>query len=103
MNIVGLDALVYGVDDVDAAIRYHEDWGLERLESASAGADFALADGTTVHVRRADEDALPPARIDWERLTKSTVREVVWGVDTPATPEAIATELSNDRDVRAGD
>ncbi len=45
---------------------------------------------------------MPPARIDWEHLTKSTVREVVWGVDGPSTLEAIATELSNNRDVRAG-
>ncbi len=25
MNIVGLESLVYGVDDVDAAIRFHQD------------------------------------------------------------------------------
>ena len=44
MNIVGLDSLVYGVDDIDAAIRFHEDWGLEFLERGASGADFALAD-----------------------------------------------------------
>ncbi len=57
MNIVGLDSLIYGVDDIDAAIRFHEDWGLELLERGVSGADFALADGTTVHVRRADDAA----------------------------------------------
>ena len=85
MNIVGLDSLIYGVDDIDAAIRFHEDWGLELLERGASGADFALADGTTVHVRRANDAALPAARIDWEHLDASTAREVVWAVDAPAT------------------
>ncbi len=103
MNIVGLDSLVYGVDDVDATIRFHQDWGLETLERGASGADFALADGTTVHLRRADDGGLPPATIDWEHLVASTAREVVWGVDTPATLDAIAAELATDRAVRAGD
>ncbi len=103
MNIVGLDSLVYGVDDVDAATRFHEDWGLETVECGSRGADFALADGTTVHVRRADDPGLPPARIHWEHLGASTVREVVWGVDGPATLAAIAAELATDREVGADD
>ena len=103
MNIVGLDSLVYGVDDLDAAIRFHRDWGLEMLESGTSGADFALADGTMIHIRRADDGTLPPARIEWEHLGASTAREVVWGVDGPATLEAIAAELAADRDVRAGD
>ena len=103
MNIVGLESLVYGVDDVDAAIRFHEDWGLETLERGSRGADFALADGTTVLLRQADDPGLPPARIHWEHLGASTVREVVWGVDGPATLAAIAAELATDREVGADD
>ncbi len=103
MNIVGLDSLVYGVDDVDAAIRFHQDWGLESLGRGASGAEFALPDRTTVVVRRADDSALPPATIEWEHLGASTVREVVWGVDAPATLAAIAAELATDRDVRPGD
>ena len=88
MNIVGLDSLVYGVDDLDAAIRFHRDWGLEMLERGASGADFARADGTMVHVLRADDASLPPARSEWEHLGTSTAREVVWGVDASATLEA---------------
>lgn len=97
MNIVGIESLVYGVEDVEDAVRYHEDWGLERLDKG----DFALADGTSVHIRRADDASLPPPKIEWEHLGGSTVRELVWGVDTPATLEAIGAELSTDRDVTA--
>jgi catechol 2,3-dioxygenase-like lactoylglutathione lyase family enzyme len=101
MNIVGLDSLIYGVDDVEAAVRFHRDWGLEVLESGDAGAVFALADGTSVVIRRADDAALPPPRIIWAHLGPSTVREVVWGVDGPATLDAVAGELAADREVRS--
>ena len=62
MNLVGIDAIVHGVHDVDAALRFHDDWGFETLERGASGVDFALTDGTTVHVRRADDPAPPPVQ-----------------------------------------
>ncbi len=56
-----------------------------------------------VQIRRSDAAALPPARIDWEHLGASTAREIVWGVDGPATLAAIAADLAIDRGVRSGD
>ncbi len=97
MNIVGVESLVYGSEDVDAAIRFHEDWGLELKDKSATGADFALPDRTTVHVRGIGDTALPPASVPG-----STVREVIWGVEDAASLEAIGAELARDRDVTTG-
>lgn len=101
MNIIGIESITYGAADVDAAIRYMEDAGLTAREKGATGADLALQDGTSIHIRRAEDTSLKPALIDWAHLNDSTAREVVWGVDSQATLDAIAAELGKDRDVTA--
>lgn len=96
MKIIGVESVIYGAEDVDAATRFHEDWGLELAEKGSAGADFKLPDDTTVHVRHMDDPSLPPASVPG-----ATAREVIWGVEDKATLEAIGAELSTDREVTA--
>ena len=100
MGIVGIESLVYGVVDVAAAVKFHLDWGLRPVRRSADRAEFALEDGTTVVVCNADDPALPVPHIRWKpELEGSTVREVVWGVDTPESLRAIAAELSTDRPV----
>jgi len=100
MNILGIERIYYGVADLDWAARFHESWGMARIEAGRSGVDFALPDETSIHLRRADDDALPPAHVDWPGVAgDSTAREVVWGVDTDATLDAVAAELSRDRAV----
>jgi hypothetical protein len=100
LNIVGIEKLYYGVEDMDASIRFHQDLGMEKEESGRHGADFRLRNDTHVHLRAANDASLPPATIRWlPHLTGSTVREVIWGVDNAATLEAVATEISRDREV----
>lgn len=101
MNIVGIDRIYYGAANVALATRFHKDYGLECIEESASGADFRLLNDTSVHIRRADDGALPPTKIDWTGLNGSTAREVIWGVDTQATLEAIGIELAKDREVRA--
>lgn len=101
MNIVGIERIYYGAANVALATRFHKDYGLECMEEGANGADLRLLNHTTVHIRRADDGKLPPAKIDWAPLNDSTAREVIWGVDTRATLEAIGAELAKDRDVRA--
>jgi len=97
MNIVGVESLIYGSEDVDAATRFHEDWGLGLVEKGPSGADFRLPDNTTVHVRGIGDGSLPPASVPG-----STVREVIWGVGDKAGLEAIGAELARDREVTGG-
>ena len=54
MNIIGLDALVFGVDDLAACRQYLIDYGLR-----DAGGDrFEALDGTAVVVRAKDDASL---------------------------------------------
>jgi catechol 2,3-dioxygenase-like lactoylglutathione lyase family enzyme len=94
MKIIGLDALVFGVDDLAASRQYFLDYGLR-----DAGDDrFQALDGTAVVIRAKDDPSLPPGL-----GTSSMLRETVYGVSDAATLEAIAAELSKDRTVTHDD
>ena len=95
MNILGPDSLLFGVDDLDACTKYLTDYGLQALDSSSAGARFEAMDGTFIEVRHKDDGALPPAMDG-----ASMLRKTVYGVADAATLEAIATELGKDRAVK---
>jgi len=69
MNIVGLDGVVYGVEELNRCIEFRDDFGLNQTEAN-------------------DDPALPPSPEEG-----STVREVFGGVDSPQILDAIADEL----------
>lgn len=94
MNITGVESILYGTDDVEAATRFYTVWGLTLTEQGIAGSDFSLPDNTTIQIRTIDDPTLPPASVPGP-----TAREVVWGVRDRASLEAIGAELSRDRDV----
>jgi catechol 2,3-dioxygenase-like lactoylglutathione lyase family enzyme len=94
MNIIGPDALVFGVDDLAACRQYLIDYGL-----ADAGHDrYEALDGTAVVLRAQDDPSLPPPM-----GTASLLRETVYGVADSATLDAIEAELRRDRDVARRD
>lgn len=96
MTINRIETVTYGVDDLDAGIRYFTDWGLETVEGGAAGATFRTAENQFVQLRPRGEATLPDAP-DSDR---STAREIVWGVSDSATLQSIGAELAKDRDVR---
>ncbi|BEP71429.1 MULTISPECIES: VOC family protein [unclassified Variovorax] len=91
MKIVGLDTLVFGVDNVTACRQYLLDYGLHEAGDGR----FEALDGTAVVIAAADDPALPPARVP-----NCALRKTVMGVRDPAELEAIAAELAKDREVR---
>jgi hypothetical protein len=94
MNIIGPDALVFGVDDLAACRQYLIDYGL-----TDAGHDrYEALDGTAVVLRAKDDPSLPPPM-----GTASMLRETVYGVADSATLDAIEAELRRDRDVARRD
>lgn len=94
MNIIGPDALVFGVDDLPACRQYLRDYGLK-----DAGGDrFEALDGTAIVLRAEDDATLPPAM-----GTASLLRETVYGVADAATLDAIEAELRRDREVSRRD
>jgi len=90
MNIIGPDALVFGVDDVAACGQYLTDYG---LLPAGPGR-FEALDGTAIVIAHEDDPALPRGL-----GTASMLRKTVYGVADAATLEAIAQELKRDRTV----
>jgi catechol 2,3-dioxygenase-like lactoylglutathione lyase family enzyme len=94
MNILGLDALVFGVDDPAACRQYLVDYG---LKDAGGGRCEAL-DGTAVVVRAQDNATLPPSL-----GTASMLRETVYGVADASTLDDVEAELRRDREVTRRD
>jgi catechol 2,3-dioxygenase-like lactoylglutathione lyase family enzyme len=97
MNITGIERIIYGVEDLDAAIRFHTDWGLDPVARDETSAEFSLANGSGLTLRRADDLGLPPADVNWLHFGASTVREVIWAAADQATLDAIGAELAKDR------
>jgi hypothetical protein len=84
MTITRVERVVYGVVDLGECTRFFEDFGLARL----AGTRFATQTGQVVELRAADDPSLPPTAEDG-----STIREIVWGVDSAEALGVLAAEL----------
>ncbi|MFM0620413.1 VOC family protein [Paraburkholderia nemoris] len=97
MRIVGLHALRFGVEDVEAAARFFSDWNL-RVVARGPGATFETEEGAQVVILRSDDPSLPPPVGG-----KSQLREIVWAVESNNDIERVADELSKDRDVSVVD
>jgi catechol 2,3-dioxygenase-like lactoylglutathione lyase family enzyme len=95
MKILGLDYLLFGVDDVAACEQFLTDYGLE----SKGNGRFEAIDGSGVVVRSKTDTSLPPPL-----STGNMLRKTVYGVADQATLHEVETELSRDREVkRLGD
>jgi len=95
MNIIGPDALVFGVDDVAACSQYLSDYGLKPVDAGPAGGRFEALDGTAIVLAHKDDPALPASL-----GTASMLRKTIYGVADQQTLGAIGAELSRDREVK---
>jgi catechol 2,3-dioxygenase-like lactoylglutathione lyase family enzyme len=91
MTITGIDAVTFGIEDIAEATRFLEDWGVKR---AATGV-YRCANKSEVRIKPLDAPELPLAV-----ELGSTLREILWGVDSKRSLDAIRRELSRDRDVR---
>ena len=101
MPIIRAEGVTYGVTDLADCSRFLADMGLLPGEPISdkpmpdGGAIFRTPVNQFIRLVAADSKTEPPA------LTGgSAVREVLWGVDTPESLEAIARDLERDHTVR---
>jgi catechol 2,3-dioxygenase-like lactoylglutathione lyase family enzyme len=99
MGIDRIEELVFGVQDLDACARFYEDYGLEPVEVAEDHVTLRTLVNQRIKLRRADDRALPEA-LKLVDGSDSPFREVVWGVDTQASLDAIAADMATDREVR---
>ena len=94
MSIDRVEGLVYGVQDVETCTRFLDDWGMEKMEAGKTGAIYRTLENQLLTLRKLDDPGLPEAVEEG-----STVREVVWGVDSDESLANISEELSRDREV----
>ena len=97
MSIRGVDRVILGVEEMDAAQQFLGDFGLTRRETGQHGAVFEALDGTDLVLRGANDHGLPMAV-----GAATNAREIIWGVDSQATLQAVGAELSKDRQVAWG-
>jgi catechol 2,3-dioxygenase-like lactoylglutathione lyase family enzyme len=102
MGIERIEELLFGVTDLEACGRFYEDLGLEAVDASESGATYRTLANQRIHLRRADDPTIPQPLRPPDGGNGSTLREVTWGVDTQATLDAFANDLSSDREVRAG-
>jgi catechol 2,3-dioxygenase-like lactoylglutathione lyase family enzyme len=93
VTVMRLERVVYGVSDLEECVRFFGDFGLERV---GPGARFTTRTGQVVELRAAGDSSLPPAVEDGP-----TIREIVWGVDSPEALDELAARLGADRDITA--
>ena len=98
MSILGIDRITYGVDDVATCRRFFLDWGLKLLRETADVLDFETMNGCEVHVRGIDDPTLPPAMEDG-----STLRQVVWGVESRDDIERLRAALGPSAEWASGE
>lgn len=93
MAILRIERVVYGVTDLETCARFFDDFGLDR--AAVPRTVFRTRTGQEIELRAHDDPDLPDAV-----EAPPTLREVVWGVDSPDSLDALAKELGRDRELR---
>lgn len=97
MSFTGIDAIVFGVEDMEAACRFLTDWGVADGGSDVARLRYLTRDGAEVIVRPIDDPALPRAM-----QAGPTLRQVIWGVTDQAALDELAIRLGGQAEVRDG-
>ena len=60
MAILGIESVVYGVEDLGLCTRFWDEYGLVPVSRTERESVFEVASGSRVIVRRLDDPALPP-------------------------------------------
>lgn len=89
MAIIGIERLVYGVDNVAESVRFFTDFGLRRLDGGMEDAEFTLVNGARVVVLPLGDARLPQGGT----VVGQGVQEVVWGVDSQASLDTLIARL----------
>lgn len=94
MAIVGIESVVYGVNDVAECTRYFNDFGLPFQRRSDSIVHFRLDEGSNVFVRAIDDPTLPKTK-----MNGTGVVETIWGIDRQGALNRLAADLAKDREV----
>lgn len=95
MAIIGIESLIYGVEDVALSTRFFDDFGLPAVHAPEGEGAFRLAEGSSVLIK-----PLALARPAGSEIAGSGVQEVILGVDNGASLEDLVQRVEADRTVR---
>lgn len=91
MSILGIESVVFAVEDVETCTRFWTDFGLNPLEQDATQGVFDVASGSRVIVRKLGDSRLPP-----ESFPGQGIKLTVWGCDTQDSVERIVKSLEAD-------
>ena len=96
MAILGVQTVVFGVDDLTRCTQFFDDFGLTREDSHTDTdmVEYKLREGSHVVLQQSTDSALPLSF-----GTGPGVRRVIWGVDNQESLDAIEVDLRRDRAV----
>ena len=95
-RFIGIDSIVYGIEDMDLCHRFFDDWGLRTVKRSGDESVLETRQGPCIVLRNSNAtDFSFPAR-----EPGSSVREVVWGVASKQDLDIVAEELARDRTVK---
>jgi len=95
MAIIGIESVLYGVNDVAECTRYFTDFGLPLADRSESHAQFRLEEGSSVIIRHIDDPAIPASS-----LMGIGVCETIWGVDTQEGLDRLIANMQSDRAVK---
>ena len=95
MAILGIETLIYGVEDLKTSTRFFEDFGLPLVTANATESRFQLPEGSSVVIRSLEDPTLPKSSVEG-----AGVLEVIWGMDSTQSLEALASKLGTDRELR---
>ena len=94
MPIGAVESVVYGTDDIDAAVVFYDDFGLSLRSRSADEVVYQLEEGSRVIIRREDDPSLPAAHYEG-----NGVRETIFGISAVEELDVLAESLSVDREV----
>jgi len=95
MSILGVESVIFGVDDLAENTRFWSDFGLPFVSGDSHESVFEVASGSRIVLRLHGDAGLPTP----DPFPGNGVKETIWGVDTAETLEKLVAGLATDRSV----
>lgn len=99
MAIIGIERLIYAVDDLDLCSRFFDDFGLVRDHLWDGDVCFRLPEGSRVILKQVGDPSLPQR----SQVAGAGVHELVWGVDEQRSLDALVASLRKRTEVVEGD
>jgi catechol 2,3-dioxygenase-like lactoylglutathione lyase family enzyme len=94
MAIVGIESLIFGVDDLALSSKFFDDFGLVRKSSTETYTHYRMDEGSNVILRHIDDPLVPKS------VYQGTgVKEVIWGVDSQANLDELAERVALKQEV----